>query len=404
MARSKITFDGPSGSLAGALEFPDTEPKAYALFAHCFTCGKDSAAASRISRTLAANGIGVLRFDFTGLGGSDGDFANAGFSSNIADLVAAADWLRQTHGPPALLIGHSLGGTAVLAAADRIPDSKAVVTIGSPSSPEHVLKQFAGQAAVIDAEGVAEVDLGGRTFCIAKSFVDDLRDIKLGEQIARLRRALLIMHAPMDNIVNVDEAATIFTQAKHPKSFVSLDGANHLLTSVTDAQYVGTTIAAWANRYLPPLAPSENPAVAGGHVWVGEGNQKFLRHVATDDHAWLSDEPRKMGGDNLGPDPYEHLLAALGTCTSMTIRMYANQKKWPLEDVHLDLSHTRVHAWDSASAPDENRKIDQITRRLHLIGDLTQEQRERLTQIADRCPVHRTLTNEIEIQTELVEP
>lgn len=380
---------------------PATRPRAFALFAHCFTCGKDSSAASRISRTLAAKGIAVLRFDFTGLGGSDGDFENAGFSSNIDDLHSAAEYLRTHHAAPALLIGHSLGGTAVLAAAERIPEAKAVVTLGSPASPEHVIKQFSADLAQIESEGLADVELAGRTFRIRKSFIDDLRSVDMRSRVRQLRRALLVMHAPLDNVVHIDEASEIFVSAMHPKSFVSLDSADHLLTSIADAQYVADTLTAWASRYLPDGESPTKTVVPGGHLRVEEGNHRFLRQVISDDHAWLSDEPRRMGGDNLGPDPYEHLLAALGTCTSMTIRMYANRKKWPLDDIDIDLRHSRVHAMDCDGCEENATKIDLIERVISLKGDLTEEQRTQLFRIADRCPVHRTLENEIRIESEL---
>ena len=400
MPRERVSFPGRSGSLAGSLETPAAAPRAWALFAHCFTCGKDSAAASRISRTLAAGGIAVLRFDFTGLGGSDGDFANAGFSSNVEDLVAAADWLRSEHEAPALLVGHSLGGTAVLAAAERIPEARAVATIGSPASPEHVIRLFAGDADRIEREGVAEVDLGGRRFPIGKAFLDDLRAVPMTDRIHRLRRALLVMHAPFDAVVGIHEASAIFEAALHPKSFVSLDRADHLLTDVADAQYAASTMAAWASRYLAPEPRAVSAPVAGGHVRVGEGNHRFLRHVVTDDHAWLADEPKRAGGDNLGPDPYEHLLAALGACTSMTVRMYANRKGWPLADIEVEVEHSREHANDCEDCEKPGRHVDVIRRVVRLTGDLDHEQRRRLLEIADRCPVHRTLENTIRIRTE----
>ena len=403
MPRQRLTFPGTQGTLAGALELPALAPRAFALFAHCFTCGKASAAASRISRTLAASGVAVLRFDFTGIGGSDGDFANTDFSSNIKDLVAAANFLREAHQAPAILIGHSLGGTAVLAAAEHIPEAKAVVTIGSPADPEHVIKQFSADLARIETDGEAEVQLAGRPFRIRKSFLDDLRAVKLTDRIRSLRRALLVMHAPFDNVVSIDDAGMIFQAAMHPKSFVSLDSADHLLNGLDDAQYVANTIAAWVSRYVPPDDAGDSAPVAGGHVRVGEGDKKFLRHVASDDHAWLADEPKAVGGANLGPDPYEHLLAALGTCTSMTIRMYANRKGWPLEDISIDLRHSREHASDCEDCEGGGAKIDVITRFIALHGPLDAEQRQRLLEIADRCPVHRTLENDIRIDTQGVE-
>lgn len=340
--RQRISFANASGEqLAAALELPDAPPRAFALFAHCFTCGKDIATATRITRTLAANGFAVLRFDFTGLGGSDGDFANTNFSSNVADLLAAAQYLRTEHAAPQLLIGHSLGGTAMLAAAAEISESKAVVTIGAPATPDHVVKQFADDLPQIEAEGDAVVSLAGREFRIQQQFVDDLRTQPLVDRIGTLKKALLVFHAPFDATVSVDQATQIFAAAKHPKSFVSLDGADHLVSKLEDAQYVADTIATWVKRYLPDPPPVQSSDVPGGELLVDEGNRRFLREVSSDDHTWLADEPKHVGGDNLGPDPYEHLLAALGTCTSMTIRMYANRKGWPLEDVRVQLEHSR---------------------------------------------------------------
>jgi putative redox protein len=397
--RQKITFPNQNGeSLAALLELPATQPRTYALFAHCFTCGKDIAAASRISRTLAAAGIAVLRFDFTGLGGSDGDFANTHFSANVADLVAATDYMRRTHAAPTLLIGHSLGGTAVLAAAGEMPEVRAVVTIGAPATAEHVIKQFGADVEIIERLGEADVELAGRSFRINRAFLENARAQHLSGQIRTLKRALLVMHAPFDNIVNIDEASKIFGEAFHPKTFVSLDDADHLLSNAADAQYAANTIAAWADRFLPQ-AGVERANVAGGRVLITEGNRKFLRHVTTDTHSWLADEPKRVGGDDLGPDPYEHLLAALGTCTSMTIRMYANRKAIPLEEVSIELVHHREHAADCEDCDEAPHQIDVISRTIFLEGSLDDQQRARLLEIADRCPVHRTLENEIRIDT-----
>jgi putative redox protein len=399
-SRERITFTNTHGvRLAAALELPDRQPRAFALFAHCFTCGKDSAAASRISRSLTGSGIAVLRFDFTGLGGSQGDFGNAGFSANIDDLHAAAAYLREHHDAPQLLIGHSFGGTAVLAAAAGIEEVTAVVTIAAPASPEHVLKQFGASLEVIEREGSEVVTLGGREFVINRSFIDDLRSHPLQEQLRRLKCALLVLHAPLDDTVSIDEAGVIFTAARHPKSFISLDKADHLLTRLEDAQYVANTISAWADRYLANAEGSPRPEVDGGEVQVDEGNARFLRDVTTDDHAWLADEPRSAGGDNLGPDPYEHLLAALGTCTSMTIRMYANRKKWPLDDVQIQLQHSREHARDCEDCETKSVALEVLTRAIRLVGDLDESQKKRLLEIADRCPVHRTLTSQLRIDT-----
>ena len=397
--RQRITFANDRGEqLAAALELPDRPPRAFALFAHCFTCGKDIAAATRISRTLAANGLAVLRFDFTGLGGSEGDFANTNFSSNVADLLAAAEFLRTEHAAPQLLIGHSLGGTAVLAAAPEIPESKAVVTIGAPASPDHVIKQFADDVLDIETDGDAVVALAGREFRIQRQFVDDLRSHPLTDRLGSLKKALLVFHAPFDATVDVSQAGKIFTAAKHPKSFISLDGADHLVSKLEDAQYVADTISTWMGRHLAE-ANTDKPDVAGGEVFVGEGNQRFLREVASDDHAWVADEPKRVGGDNLGPDPYEHLLAALGTCTSMTIRMYANRKQWPLADVQVQLQHSREHAQDCEECDEKPAQVDVLSRAIRLDGDLDESQRARLMEIADRCPVHRTLEGNLRIDT-----
>ncbi|MCZ6641224.1 MAG: bifunctional alpha/beta hydrolase/OsmC family protein [Gammaproteobacteria bacterium] len=398
--RQRITFANRTGEqLAAALELPDRSPRAYALFAHCFTCGKDIATATRISRTLAVNGIAVLRFDFTGLGSSEGDFANTNFSSNISDLLAAAEYLRREYAAPKLLIGHSLGGTAVLAAAQDIPESKAVVTIGAPASPEHVIKQFADDVSEIETKGESVVALAGREFRIERQFVEDLRAHPLTERIAGLKKALLVFHAPFDVTVAVAQATQIFTAAKHPKSFISLDGADHLVSKLEDAQYVADTITSWVKRYLPDVPLADKPDVPGGEVFIGEGNKRFLREVTSDNHAWVADEPKRVGGDNLGPDPYEHLLAALGTCTSMTIRMYANHKKWPLDDIQVQLEHTREHARDCADCDDKPAQIDVLSQAIRLEGSLDAAQRKRLMEIADRCPVHRTLEGTLRIDT-----
>ncbi|MCB1684153.1 MAG: OsmC family protein [Pseudomonadales bacterium] len=397
----KLEFPNTRGeSLAGALNLPDREPRAWVLFAHCFTCDRNSVAAARIARGLAAHGYAVLRFDFTGLGSSSGEFANTSFSSNVEDLVAAADYLRREYQAPALLIGHSLGGTAVLSAAGQIDECRAVVTIGAPATPEHVEKQFGASRAQIEREGEAEVSLAGRKFRIRRAFLEDLKQHPLADQVARLRRALLVFHAPLDEVVSIDEAGRIFMAARHPKSFVSLDGADHLLTRLADAQYVADTIAAWVSRYLSQEEPVR-PPVQGGEVLVAEVNQRFTREITTDDHAWLGDEPKSAGGDNLGPDPYEHLLAALGACTSMTLRMYANRKAWPLDDVEVRVTHERRHIEDCQNCESEDGKVEVLSRHIILQGSLSQEQRSRLMEIADRCPVHRTLEADLRIETQL---
>ena len=398
--RQKVEFQSNGVTLSGALESRETPPRCYALFAHCFTCGKDVAAASRIARALTAQGIAVLRFDFTGLGNSDGDFANTNFSSNLQDLLAATDFLRKQYAAPQLLIGHSLGGAAVLAMASRVPEATAVVTIGAPHRAEHVAHNFHASIEEIERKGVAEVDLGGRRFSIKKQFLDDIES-QASLELGKLRKALLVMHAPLDATVSIEQAEKIYLEARHPKSFISLDDADHLLTRKADSEYVARTIAAWASRYLPQEDATRHAAVSGGHVRVEEKDHKFSQHVNSDSHYWLADEPTAVGGKNSGPDPYEHLLAALGTCTSMTLRMYADHKSIPLEHVVVELQHSRDHYKDCEGCEESSMKIEVLQRIVTLRGDLSNEQRQRLLEIADRCPVHRTLHGELRVATEL---
>ncbi len=396
----KIDFQGTHGDkLAGLLEIPDQEPSAYILFAHCFTCGKDIVAASRIARSLVARGFAVLRFDFTGLGNSDGDFANTNFSSNVQDLVLASDYLRTHYKAPELLIGHSLGGTAILKAAHQIPESRGVVTIGSPADAEHVGKQFVCDLDAIEKDGQATVSLAGRSFTIKKQFVDDIRENK-DTNVARLRKALLVMHSPVDSTVSIQQAEQIFVAAKHPKSFVSLDNADHLLSKKADVEYAAVTIAAWATRFVHKSAATPSVKVAPGHLVVSERDQRFAQDIQSDSHQWIADEPVAVGGSNFGPDPYEHLLAALGACTTMTMRMYAARKKWPVEQISVELDHSRDHGADCIACDDSHPQIDVITRSISIVGDLDADQHQRMMAIADKCPVHRTLHNKLVIKTE----
>jgi putative redox protein len=406
MARSeKIEFEGSQGhTLAARLELPDEAPRAYALFAHCFTCSKDIFAAARIATGLAEKGIAVLRFDFTGLGASDGEFANTNFSSNVDDLIRAADYLRDEHGAPRIIIGHSLGGAAVLAAAGRIPEIKAVATIGAPSDPSHVQHLFAEARPEIEAQGEAEVNLAGRTFRIQKQFLDDIESHKLSDAIAAMKKPLLVFHSPLDNTVGIDNAGAIFVAAKHPKSFISLDEADHLLSRREDAIYVATVLSAWATRYLGEndAKPETGPATEDGVVVVREtGNGAFQQEILNGPHRMLADEPPTVGGTNTGPTPYGYLLAGLGACTSMTMRMYANRKKWPLEQALVTLKHDKIHAADCDECETRDGKVDLIEREIELTGPLDDEQRARLIEIADKCPVHRTLHSEIKITTQL---
>ncbi|MGO4327667.1 alpha/beta fold hydrolase [Cupriavidus sp. 2TAF22] len=406
MEAQRLQFPGSDGQqLAARLDLPAGPVRAFALFAHCFTCGKDVLAATRIAQALTAHGIGVLRFDFTGLGGSGGDFANTNFSSNVADLLAAADYLRQQHRAPALLIGHSLGGAAVLAAAQGIPEAKAVVTIAAPSDPGHVVGLFGEHAARIEADGEAEVQLAGRPFRIKRQFIEDVGEQKLLDSVARLRRALLVMHAPQDDTVGIDNATQIFIAAKHPKSFVSLDRADHLLTRKEDAVYVANTIAAWSQRYLGSETLDMPPAVAEeGLVRVEETHTgKYQQRIVAGPHRLLADEPVSFGGLNGGPAPYDLLLAGLGACTSMTMRMYAERKGWPLEHVAVSLRHEKIHAADCADCATTEGKIDWIEREITMLGPLDEAQRAALLEIADKCPVHRTLHSEVVIRTHAAE-
>ncbi|MCC6888542.1 MAG: OsmC family protein [Hyphomicrobiales bacterium] len=401
MPAERFDFPNATGTrLAAVLNLPAAAPRAYALFAHCFACGKNALAASRVARSLTASGIAVLRFDFTGIGASEGEFANTTFSSNVADLVAAAEHLRKTRGAPAILIGHSLGGAAVLAAAEAIPEARAVVTIAAPSDPAHVTNLFRDRLAAPAQSGEIEVTLAGRPFRIGRAFLDDIAEHKLTEAIARLRKALLIFHSPTDDTVGIDNASRIFAAARHPKSFVSLAGADHLLTQDSDAAYVGTVLAAWAERYLAPLAAPAADAEGPRSVTVAEtGAGRFQQTVVIGPHRLLADEPLAAGGLDSGPSPYDLLLAGLGACTAMTLRLYAEHKKLPLERVSVTLSHAKIHAADCAECETREGKIDRIERTVTLTGALGDGERARLLEIADKCPVHRTLTSEISIRT-----
>ncbi|NND41575.1 MAG: OsmC family protein [Boseongicola sp.] len=404
MGTERFTFEGHSGdSLAGRLDMPDGPHLATALFAHCFTCGKDITAARRIASRLASMGIAVLRFDFTGLGHSGGEFANTTFTSNVDDLVRAAKSLDAKGFAPSLVIGHSLGGAAILKAAADIPSAKAVVTIGAPFDPGHVTHNFGDALDNIRKDGTATVDLAGRAFTIGRDFVEDVEAAELEPLVASLGKALLVMHAPRDTFVGIDNATRIFTAAKHPKSFVTLDDADHLITGNEDAEYAAEVIAAWAGRYLDLRAPAPPPGAPEGIVRVAEADPGgFLQDVnAGPLHHTLADEPAAYGGTNKGMTPYGFLSAGLGACTSMTIRMYARRKDWPLDHVSVDVSHDKVHAQDAAGSADV--KVDTFRREIRLDGDLTAEQRARLLEIADKCPVHRTLEQSAKVETVLAE-
>lgn len=400
-----VQFPGASGALLAArLDLPSAQaPRAFVLFAHCFTCSKDTKATTLIAEALADAGLATLRFDFTGLGGSEGEFANTSFSSNVADLVAAARWLEAAHHAPSLLVGHSFGGAAVLAAAAQIPSATAVATINAPSDPAHLGKLFAGHEDEIRTKGFAEVDLAGRAFTIRREFLEDIAMQKITQAVANLKRALLVMHAPADATVSVDHASAIFLAAKHPKSFVSLDTADHLLTKREDARYAATVLAAWASRYLP-AAPAEASAPEGPRdtVVVTETRQgKFQQRVAIGPHRLLADEPVDVGGMDSGPTPYDLVLAGLGACTAMTVRLYADAKALPLTRVAVELRHSKTYATDCAECETRDGKIDKIERVIMLEGELDDATKAKLLEIANKCPVHRTLHSDTWIPTRL---
>jgi uncharacterized OsmC-like protein/pimeloyl-ACP methyl ester carboxylesterase len=402
MRSERFNFPNATGEqLAATLDLPLGKPTAYALFAHCFTCGKDNLAAKRIADRLTFHGIAVLRFDFTGLGASKGEFANTHFSSNVDDLVAAADHLRKTYDAPAILIGHSLGGAAVLAASHKIPEARAVATIAAPYDPGHVAGLFKEQVETIRSHGEVEVELAGRPFHIKRKFLDDVAERKLDACLAGLRKALLVFHSPTDDLVGIYNASHIFGAAKHPKSFVSLAGADHLLSQKSDAVYVANVIAAWADRYLDQPEVMTEGQVLEGLVLVRETHAgKFQQEILTGPHRLLADEPVKLGGLDSGPGPYDFLLAGLGACTSMTIRLYADFKKIPLENVSVRLNHEKkIHTKDCEDCENKVTKVDHIDRAITLEGPLDAEQRKRLMEIADKCPVHQTLESKIEIST-----
>jgi len=403
MKYTKLSFENSQGEkLSARLELPvDTYPHNFALFAHCFTCNKNLLAINNISRALTNKGIGVMRFDFTGLGESEGDFSDTNFSSNIQDLICAADYLKDNYKAPSLLIGHSLGGAAVLVAKHSIASVKAVATIGAPADPAHVTHLLGQNIETIQEEGEADVNIGGRGFKIKKQFLDDLADMENQQLIKKLNAALLIMHSPQDAVVDIENAAQLYKMAHHPKSYLSLDKADHLLSNKNDSLYVGSTIASWAERYLDIPGPADLP---GTHQVVVRTNAgSYTSDVRSGAHRLTADEPENLGGNNFGPNPYDFLSIGLGACTSMTLHMYAARKKWDLQEVMVYLEHEKVHKKDCESCDEKPVKIDQIKRVIEISGDLDEAQRKRLLEIADRCPVHRTLHSEVEVLTSLKE-
>ncbi len=398
----KITFPSSAGDiLAASLELPATPPRAYAIFAHCFTCSKDYIAASWIARSLAREEIAVLRFDFTGLGNSQGDFANTNFSSNVEDLMSAAAFLRDNYAAPEIMVGHSLGGTASIVAASKLPEVKAVATVNAPHNPANIRRHLLAAEDEINKKGEAIVNLAGRPFKIKKQFLDDISSHNMDEILRNLNKPLMIFHSPVDNIVDIDSAVKLFTTARHPKSFVSLDTSDHLLTRKEDADFVGRTLAAWALRYVSGEAATQPDLTTDRKVVVQTGKTGYTSYASAGGHPLISDEPVAYGGRDLGPSPYDLLLTALGACTTMTLRMYADRKQWPLEKVKAHLNHNKIHAQDCQDCESKSGKLDRIEREIELFGPLDEQQRQRLLEIADRCPVHRTMHSEIVVETKL---
>jgi uncharacterized OsmC-like protein/pimeloyl-ACP methyl ester carboxylesterase len=405
MQNQRITFPGASGALLSArLSLPaDGNVRACALFAHCFTCSKDLRAAVNISRAMTQEGLAVMRFDFTGLGESEGEFAGTTFTSNIEDLIAASSFMEREFDAPAILIGHSLGGAAVLQAAARLPSVRAVATIGAPFDPAHVRNLFVDALPDIALHGSADVVLAGRRFTLGRGFVRDLEAHNVEETLASLGRPLLIFHSPVDNTVGIENAARLYQAARHPKSFVSLDDADHLLLRERDSLYVGSVLAAWVGRYLEPMPQPQTieELRADTAVTASTSTGAFRTEIRAGRHALVADEPTAVGGEDLGPTPYDLLASALGACTTMTLRMYADRKEWPLEEAVVTLKHSRVHELDEERCDTADARLDRLDRDLNLIGPLTPEQRQRLLEIAERCPVHRTLSAGVRIATRL---
>ena len=403
----RIHFEGALQTrLAARLEIPDGAPRAYALFAHCFTCTKDYKAVVRISRELAEHGIAVCRLDFTGLGESGGDFSETNFSSNLDDLEAAADFLRQEYEAPQLLIGHSLGGAAMLAVAARIPEARAVVTLAAPSDTEHLSQRLLRMAPELSDGGEAEVTIASRKFRVRKQLLEDLESHRMQSYVSQLGRPLLILHSPDDETVGIDNAERLFEMARYPKSFLTIDGADHLLTrQPQDWRFVADVVERWADRYLVQPAAAvetEGTPLADREVEVSLGREGYATSIRTGRHQLQADEPRDLGGTDTGPNPYAFLLSALGACKVITMRMYSDRKGWPLSGSTIRLRHSRIHAKDCEDCESDKGRVDRIDVEVELEGRLSEEQERRLVEISEKCPVHRTLLGEVSIRTTAV--
>lgn len=404
MKSVKLSIRNKAGEpLSARLEMPASgHPHSYAIFAHCFTCSKDLNAVRNICLALTSRDFAVVRFDFTGLGESGGDFSDTNFSHNIDDLMVVGEYLEKNYKAPALLVGHSLGGAAAIVAGSKMESIRAVATIGAPSAISHITHLFKNDLSTIEAEGSAEVSIGGRPFTIKKHFIDSLELKDLSSIVKSMRKPLLIAHSPQDRIVDIRNASELYKAAWHPKSFLSLDRADHLLTSEEDSHYVGDVLSSWAKRYID-IKPA-TPAASDSQVVAQIAGDDYTTQIKARQHSLTADEPVSLGGNDLGPNPYELLSAGLGACTAITVKMYANRKKWDLKEVFVHLDHGKVHAEDSAHTEvNQTQKIDQFTREIELVGDLDDTQRARLLEIANKCPVHRTLHNKIVIKTTLRE-
>jgi putative redox protein len=396
----RVEFIGSTGEkIAGKLDKPIGPIRTFALYAHCFTCTKEFIGSRSICEALASHGIAVLRFDFTGLGSSGGEFGETNFLSNVQDLIAASKFMEEDLEAPSMLIGHSLGGAAVLSAAKHIDSAKVVISIAAPADADHVIHNFADHVEEIETNGSAKVKLGGKELTIGKQFLDDLRAQKVTEGLSDVRKAFLIMHSPTDNMVGIENAGRIFAAAKHPKSFVSLDQADHLLTKPEDAAYVAANINTWASRYLP--RPEDTTQKWEGHVKVSEtGASKFQNWVQAGPHGFMADEPKSYGGTETGPTPYNLLAAALGACTNMTLRNYASLKNLEIGQINVEVEYSKIHMDDCSECEQSTGgKIDQFERRIEIKGLRDAELEEKLLSIADRCPVHKTLENQAHIVT-----
>jgi len=399
----KVTFKNNEGlELKGRLELPlHQKPHNFVLFAHCFTCNKNLSAVRNISRALISKGFGVLRFDFTGLGESSGDFENTNFSGNVSDVIEASNYLKENYSAPTLLIGHSLGGAAAVFAANELENIKAVATIGAPSDPNHVKNLLKSSLDEIKTNGKAVVNLSGRDFTIKKQFLDDLKTKSLPEIAKNLNKALLILHSPQDMTVEIKNAEELYIAAKHPKSFVSLDGADHLLMQKEDSIYVGDLIAAWAKHYIK-LPETETLKTTHDVIASLDKEEGFTTQMRVGNHNLIADEPTSFGGNDFGPSPYDYVSAGLSACTVMTVQMYAKRKKWDLENIEVHTKYSKTHALDCKNCEDNSAKIDTFNRAIKITGDLDEKQIKRLLEIADKCPVHKTLHSETQIVTTLI--